>query len=92
LFGVKYRNRRQYSESVGRKEDNFFGSRSFRYRAYYVVDMFDIQLFDFAVFNVADICITVAEGFMIVYLLLEIKRDMAKKKAEKAAAEVKENE
>lgn len=63
-----------------------------RIRYGYVVDMFDIQLFDFAVFNVADICITVAEGFMIVYLLLEIKRDMAKKKAEKAAAEVKENE
>lgn len=63
-----------------------------RIRFGYVVDMFDIELFNFAVFNVADICVTVAEGMMIVYLLLELKKDMAKKKAEKAAVEVKENE
>lgn len=63
-----------------------------RIRFGYVVDMFDIQLFNFAVFNVADICVTVAEGMMIVYLLLELKKDMAKKKAEKAAVEVKGNE
>ncbi len=63
-----------------------------RIRFGYVVDMFDIELFSFAVFNVADICVTVAEGMMIVYLLLELKKDMAKKKAEKAAVEVKGNE
>ncbi len=63
-----------------------------RIRFGYVVDMFDIELFNFAVFNVADICVTVAEGMMIVYLLLELKKDMAKKKAEKAAVEVKDNE
>lgn len=63
-----------------------------RIRYGFVVDMFDIQLFRFAVFNVADIFITVAEGMMVVYLLLEIKKDMAKKKAEKSAAEAAENE
>ena len=63
-----------------------------RIRLGYVVDMFDIELFRFAVFNVADICVTIAEFMMICYLLIEMKKDRAKKKAEKIASEVKENE
>ncbi|MBO5343157.1 MAG: signal peptidase II [Ruminococcus sp.] len=64
-----------------------------RIRFGYVVDMFDIQLFDFAVFNVADICVTVAEAMMIYYIIfVELRKEMAKKKAEKASAEVTENE
>ncbi|MBQ3137910.1 MAG: signal peptidase II [Ruminococcus sp.] len=64
-----------------------------RIRFGYVVDMFDIELFNFAVFNVADICVTVAEAMMIYYIVfVELRKDIAKKKAEKAAVEVKENE
>jgi signal peptidase II len=63
-----------------------------RIRYGFVVDMFDIQLFDFAVFNVADICVTVAEFMMIGYLLVEIVKDFKKKKADKSPVEVKENE
>lgn len=63
-----------------------------RIRLGYVVDMFDIRLFEFAIFNVADICVTVAEFMMIGYLLVEIVKDFKKKKAEKSPAEVKENE
>ncbi len=64
-----------------------------RVRFGYVVDMFDIELFNFAVFNVADICVTVAEAMMIYYIVfVELRKDIAKKKAEKAAVEVKENE
>lgn len=64
-----------------------------RIRLGYVVDMFDIQLFNFAVFNVADICVTIA-GFMMVYyvIFVEMKNEIAEKKAKKASAEVKENE
>ena len=64
-----------------------------RIRFGYVVDMFDIELFNFAVFNVADICVTVAEAMMIYYIVfVELRKDIAKKKAEKAAVEVMENE
>lgn len=38
-----------------------------RIRLGYVVDMFDIQLFDFAIFNVADICVTIAFVLFIIY-------------------------
>lgn len=38
-----------------------------RIRLSYVVDMIEIKLFKFAVFNVADICVTVAFGLLIIY-------------------------
>ncbi len=64
-----------------------------RIRLGYVVDMFDIQLFNFAVFNVADICVTVAEFLLIYYIIfVELRKDIAEKKAKKASAEVSENE
>lgn len=41
----------------------------------YVVDFFDFTLIDFAVFNVADSCITVGASLMILYMLvMEIKQ------------------
>ena len=49
----------------------------------YVVDMYDVLFFDFAVFNVADSFVTVAAfwviGYMIVTLFIEIKEENAKK-------------
>lgn len=58
-----------------------------RIRLSYVVDMFEIKLFRFAVFNVADICVTVAFVLLIYYaLFIDPKIEKAKKaEAEKAA-------
>lgn len=57
-----------------------------RARFGYVVDMFEIKLFDFAIFNVADICVTFAFVLMIAYVLfVEPKREKAAKSEEKAA-------
>lgn len=53
-----------------------------RIRLNYVVDMFDVQLFDFAVFNVADICVTCAFAILICYMLfIEPKHEKQKKSA-----------
>lgn len=41
-----------------------------RIRFGYVVDMFDIKLFNFAIFNVADICVTCAFVMIFVYTLI----------------------
>lgn len=41
-----------------------------RLLAGYVVDMIDILLFPFAVFNVADMCLVIGVGIMILSLLL----------------------
>ena len=40
-----------------------------RVRFGYVVDMFEVKLFRFAIFNVADICVTCAFVLLIVYAL-----------------------
>ena len=49
----------------------------------YVVDMIDVRLINFAVFNVADSFVCVGAGLMILHLILEMVRES---KAEKAAA------
>lgn len=57
-----------------------------RIRFGYVVDMFEIKLFRFAIFNVADICITVAEVLLLVYVIfIYPKTEKAKREAEKNA-------
>lgn len=54
-----------------------------RIRLGYVVDMFDLQLFDFAVFNFADICVTFAFVMMLIYaFFIDPKIEKAKKAAE----------
>ncbi|MBR2284185.1 MAG: signal peptidase II [Ruminococcus sp.] len=54
-----------------------------RVRFGYVVDMFEIKLFRFAVFNVADICVTAAFVLIIIYgLFIDPKIEKAKKAAE----------
>lgn len=54
-----------------------------RIRFSYVVDMFDIQLFKFAVFNVADIYVTVAMFLILIYaFFVDTKIDKNKKSAE----------
>ena len=57
-----------------------------RIRFSYVVDMFDIQLFKFAVFNVADIYVTVAMFLVLIYAFFVDPKIEKKKKA----AEVKD--
>ena len=57
-----------------------------RIRFGYVVDMFEIKLFRFAIFNVADICITVAEVLLLIYVIfIYPKTEKAKREAEKNA-------
>lgn len=57
-----------------------------RARYGYVVDMFEIKLFRFAIFNVADICVTFAFILAIIYVLIvEPKREKEAKPEEKAA-------
>ncbi len=57
-----------------------------RIRFGYVVDMFEIKLFRFAIFNVADICITLAEVLLLVYVIFICpKIEKAKREAEKNA-------
>lgn len=40
-----------------------------RIRLGYVIDMFEIKLFDFAIFNVADICVVFAVIFLFIYVI-----------------------
>lgn len=58
-----------------------------RIRFGYVVDMFEIKLFRFAIFNVADICITVAEVLLLVYVIFFYPKVEKAKKAEQEAQE-----
>lgn len=54
-----------------------------RIRLGYVVDMFEIKLFKFAIFNVADICVTVAFVLLLVYgIFIDPKIEKAKKEAD----------
>ncbi|MBQ8960480.1 MAG: signal peptidase II [Ruminococcus sp.] len=55
-----------------------------RIRFGYVVDMFEVKLFHFAIFNVADICVTVAFAMILIYIIFI---DPKIEKAKKAAAE-----
>ena len=58
----------------------------------YVIDFIDFTLIDFAVFNIADSFVCVGAGMMIVYLIIdlirEIKLERAKKAEEKNNADV----
>lgn len=55
-----------------------------RIRLGYVVDMFEIKLFNFAIFNVADICVTVAFVLLIIYgVFIDPKIEKAKQETEK---------
>ena len=59
-----------------------------RVRFGYVVDMFEFKIFHFAIFNVADICVTFAFVFVIIYMLfIDPKIEKAKKAGEKSANE-----
>ena len=58
-----------------------------RIRVGYVIDMFDLQLFEFAVFNLADIYVTVAM-FLLIFYAFFIDPKIEKKI--KAAEEVKD--
>jgi signal peptidase II len=60
-----------------------------RFRYAYVVDMFEFKPFHFAIFNVADICVTIAFIMLIIYgLFIDPKIEKAEKaKKEKAEAD-----
>lgn len=53
-----------------------------RIRLGYVVDMFEVKLFDFAIFNVADICVTVAFVLLVIYgIFIDPKIEKSKQEA-----------
>ena len=54
----------------------------------YVVDMIDCRFINFAVFNVADSFVCIGAGVMVLYLFIEIGKEI---KAEKAAKLVEES-
>ncbi|MDE5772797.1 MAG: signal peptidase II [Ruminococcus sp.] len=57
-----------------------------RMRFGYVVDMFEIKLFRFAIFNVADICVTVAFVLLLVYgIFIDPKIEKAERENGKEA-------
>jgi signal peptidase II len=59
-----------------------------RIRFAYVVDMFEVKLFHFAIFNVADICVTVAFVMLLIYaVFIEPRAEKAKKAGAAKAAE-----
>lgn len=58
-----------------------------RFRYGYVVDMFEIKLFDFAVFNVADICVTFAVVMILIYSIFIDPKIQKKIEAETSKAE-----
>ncbi|MBQ7356082.1 MAG: signal peptidase II [Clostridia bacterium] len=45
----------------------------------YVVDFIDFRLINFAVFNVADSCVCIGAGLLVLYLILEIKKEVKQK-------------
>ena len=53
----------------------------------YVVDMIDCRFIDFAVFNVADSFVCIGAGLMILYLLIEMRKELKAEKAAKLATE-----
>lgn len=63
-----------------------------RIRLGYVVDMFDCRLFDFAIFNFADICVTVAFALMLIYAFFIDPKIEKAKKAAKTDEKAAENE
>ena len=56
----------------------------------YVVDMIDFRLINFAVFNVADSFVCVGAGHMVLYLVLEMVKEVKAEKALKHTAETAE--
>ena len=59
-----------------------------RLRQGYVVDMFDVKLFKFAIFNVADIYVTCAFVLLMIYVIFVDPKIQAKTIAEAEAAKV----
>ena len=51
----------------------------------YVIDMFDFCLINFAVFNFADICITIGGALFVLLAILDYKAEVEAEKAKKPA-------
>ena len=63
-----------------------------RIRLGYVVDMFEIKLFKFAVFNFADICVSFAFVMLLIYAFFIDPKIEKAKKADEAAEKAEQNE
>jgi len=54
-----------------------------RIRLGYVVDYIEIRLFHFAIFNFADICVTVGMVILLIYIIfIEGRKEAVKKRGE----------
>ena len=58
-----------------------------RVSLHYVVDFIDFRLINFAVFNGADSFVCVGAGLLVLALILEMKEEARKEKANKANKE-----
>ena len=54
-----------------------------RIRCGYVVDYFEVKLFDFAIFNFADVCVTVGVFLLVIYFLFFQEPEKDKLKSRK---------
>ena len=52
----------------------------------YVVDFIDFTLINFAIFNIADSFVCIGAGIMIVYLVIDLVKEIKLARAQKAAA------
>ena len=52
----------------------------------YVVDFIDFTLINFAIFNIADSFVCIGAGIMIVYLVIDLVKEIKLERAQKAAA------
>lgn len=64
-----------------------FGNMIDRIFRGFVVDFIDLQFVHFAIFNIADICVVVGAGLIILYFILDIVKDYRSGKRKPAKSE-----
>lgn len=57
----------------------------------YVVDFIDFTLINFAIFNIADSFVCIGAGIMIVYLVIDLVKEIKLERAQKAAAKAEDD-
>ena len=67
---------------VGNMIDRLFRTDSFG--RHYVVDFLDARFIDFPVFNIADICVVVGAGLIILYFVIDTIKDVKRHRRAKA--------
>jgi len=58
----------------------------------YVVDFFEFDFIEFSIFNIADCCVVIGAGLLIIYFLADTAREHRQKRAKNAAQSAGESE